>query len=61
MRRVSSSVMVFLLGACFAASSGHCDELNDLHFGEALYYSMASSTSPSLARCNITSTTQSFR
>src|SRR5210317_2597182 len=38
MRRVSSSVMVFLLGACFAASSGHCDELNDLHFGEALYY-----------------------
>ena len=38
MRRVSSSVMVFLLGACFAASSGHSDELNDLHFGEALYY-----------------------
>ncbi len=38
MRRVSSSVMVFLLGACFAASSGHCDELSDLHFGEALYY-----------------------
>jgi tetratricopeptide (TPR) repeat protein len=38
MRRVSPSVMVFLLGACFAASPGHCDELNDLHFGEALYY-----------------------
>ncbi|MDH3429441.1 MAG: tetratricopeptide repeat protein [Gammaproteobacteria bacterium] len=38
MRRAPFSVIGLLLLACLATSPSHSSELNDLHFGEALYY-----------------------
>ena len=38
MRRAPFSVIGLLLFACLATSPSHSSELNDLHFGEALYY-----------------------
>ena len=50
MRRVSSTLVAVLLGACLAASPAQCDELKDLHFGEALYYAHQSDYFAALER-----------
>jgi len=50
MRQSSSLAATFLLGACLVASPGYCDELNDLYFGEALYYAYQSDYFSALER-----------
>src|SRR5210317_1998143 len=50
MRRLSSSVVVVVLGACLAANPAMCDELKDLYFGEALYYAHQSDYFSALER-----------
>ena len=50
MRRLLSPVVTVLLGACLAASPAQCDELKDLHFGEALYYAHQSDYFSALER-----------
>ena len=50
MRRLSASVVAVLLGASLGASPAQCDELKDLHFGEALYYAHQSDYFSALER-----------
>ena len=50
MRRVSSSLIAVVLGACLAASPAQCEELKDLYFGEALYYAHQSDYFSALER-----------
>ena len=38
MTRAPHTVLALLLAACLTAAPAHGDELNDLYFGEALYY-----------------------
>jgi len=50
MRRISSSLVAVVLGACLAASPAQCEELKDLYFGEALYYAHQSDYFSALER-----------
>src|SRR6056300_770956 len=50
MRRLSASVVAVLLGDSLGASPAQCDELKDLHFGEALYYAHQSDYFSALER-----------